>query len=268
MNPDQHHSDALDLLALGAAGALSADEYRTLEERLAADPALAREYQELQASAATLAEASSETPPPSLRASVLDAIQGVEQLPPVATAGERAVDLTALGRSRAHPRPASFEATEAPANVVSIRHRRWMIPASAAAAAVMLLVGGLLINRFADAPTDEDRIAEVLDDDSAVTIPLTGPLDGLRLVTSERADAAVLMGTGIEPPEDGRVFQLWAIHDDDKIGMATFTPTATGEVAMVMDGTDASAQWAVTVEPAGGSDQPTSDPVAVSPGLT
>ena len=63
MNPDQHpREEALDLLALGAAGALSEDEYRTLDELLAADPDLAREYTELQTSAATLAEASSEAP--------------------------------------------------------------------------------------------------------------------------------------------------------------------------------------------------------------
>jgi hypothetical protein len=267
MNDDQQAGrDALDLLALGAAGALSDDEYRVLDELLAADPELAREYAELQSSAAMLAEASSEPPPPKLRASVLEAIQGVDQLPgPEATAPTGAPgpesDVVPVGDVGV-AQPAE---DDRPSNVVPIHHRRWMVPATAAAAVVMLLVGGLIINRDADAPAD--RMAEVLNDDDAVTIVLDGTLSGLRLVASEREDAAVLMGSGLGQPDAGLVFQLWAIHDEQKVGMGTFMPAATGEVALFVEGAGDDAEWAVTVEPEGGSDQPTSDPVAVSPGL-
>ena len=81
------HDDAYDLIALGAAGALSADEYRALEELLAADPALAAEYRELEEIVSVLADASSESPPPSLRSSVLDAVRIIDQLPPVTAEG-------------------------------------------------------------------------------------------------------------------------------------------------------------------------------------
>jgi len=245
VNPEEDHrtDDTSDLLALGAAGALSDDEYRVLEERLAADPLLATEYHQLQASAALFAEATSEAPPPSLRATVLDAVKNIEQLPAASPP----------------PHPA------APSNVVSIHHRRWMIPATAAAAVVMLLITGLLINRFADAPSD-DQMSAVLNADDAETFELTGSLAGLRLVSSDDENAAVLMGSGVAKPEPGTVFQLWAIHDDEMVGMATFTPAATGEVAMLIDDDGADAVWAVTVEPEGGSDQPTSDPIAVSTG--
>ena len=252
MNPDQHpHDDVLDLLALGAAGALSDDEYRALDEMLAADPDLAREYGELQASASALAEATSEAPPPHLRASILGAIGVVDQLP----APEPAL-VTAPSPTIGHP---------APSNVVPIHHRRWMIPATAAAAVLMLLVGGLIFRNVADAPGD--RMADVLNADDGVTIELDGSLSGLRVVASDREGAAVLMGSGVEPPGAGMVFQLWAILGDQKVGMGTFTPAATGEVAIVIEGLDDDPEWAVTVEPEGGSDQPTSDPIAVSPGL-
>ena len=141
-----------------------------------------------------------------------------------------------------------------------------MVPATAAAAVVMLLVGGLIFRNVADAPAD--RMADVLNDDNAVTIPLDGLLAGLRVVTSDREDAAVLDGSGLERPDAGMVFQLWALHDDGMVGMGTFTPTETGEVAMVIEDAGDESDWAVTVEPEGGSEQPTSDPVAVSPGLT
>lgn len=245
LREDHERDEGSDLLALGAAGALSDDEYRVLEERLAVDPLLAAEYHELQASASVLAEATIEAPPPSLRASVLDAVKNVEQLPPAPSA----------------PHPA------APSNVVSIHRRRWMIPATAAAAVVMLLVAGLLVNRFADAPSS-DRFSAVLNDDDAATFALTGSLSGLRLVSSDDENAAVLMGSGVARPDPGKVFQLWAIHDGVMVGIATFTPAATGEVAILIDDDGSDAEWAVTVEPEGGSDQPTSDPVAVSPGFS
>ena len=247
-------------------GALSDDEYRTLEDLLATDPDLANEYAALQeASTATLAEAASEAPPMALRASILEAIRDVEQLPPTQIATDGATELVAEAPVR--PVPAADQTTHhEPSNVVPIHHRRWMIPATAAAAVVMLLVGGLLFNRFADAPSD-DRMAAVLDDDSAVTIPLSGDLEGLELIASEREGASVLMGTAVDPPDEGMVFQLWAVHDDEKVDMGTFTPAASGDVEVFVDGTDVDYEYAITIEPAGGSEQPTSDPVAVSPGL-
>ena len=267
MNDDQHSGrEPLDLLALGAAGALSDDEYRVLDELLAADPELAREYAELQTSAATLAEVSSEAPPPQLRASVLEAIRGVDQLPGPgasdATGGPEPEPAVVSDADVVAPPPVEHHR---PSNVVPIHHRRWMLPATAAAAVVMLLVGGLIINRDADAPAD--RMAEVLNDDDAVTIVLDGSLSGLRLVASEREDAAVLTGSGLERPDAGLVFQLWAIHDEQMVGMGTFMPAATGEVELFVEGAGDDAEWAVTVEPEGGSDQPTTDPVAFSPGL-
>ena len=271
MNHDQHpREDVLDLLALGAAGALSDEEYRALDELLAADPALAREYAELQTSAATLAEASSEAPPAHLRPSILDAISGVEQLPshdgveqlPRHDGTAAIDDRVASDTDVAAPAPVEHHR---PPNVVPIHHRRWMVPATAAAAVVMLLVGGLIIRNDADAPGDQ--MAAVLNDDDAVTILLDGSLSGLRLIKSDRENAAVLMGSGLDQPDAGMVFQLWAIHDEQKFSMGTFMPPATGEVAIVIEGAGGDSEWAVTVEPEGGSDQPTSAPVATSPGL-
>ena len=48
--------------------------------------------------------------------------------------------------------------------------------------------------------------------------------------------------------------------------MGTFTPDADGHVAAVMEGLvePPDTIYAVTIEPAGGSPQPTSDPVAAS----
>ena len=264
-----NHEDASELIALGAVGALTGDEYRVLEQLIAADPALAAEYADLLEIVSVLAEESMETPPPSLRASVLDAIGDVEQLVPVVTlpVEHQPVEPRSVVTLPVEPPPARQSLGDAhrPATPVVPIHRRWMIPATAAAAVVILLVAGLIINRSADAPGG-DRMSAVLNDDSANTITLTGSLSGLRLVASEDQDAAVLIGSDIAQPDPGTVFQLWAIRNDETVGISTFTPAATGEVAMLIENADTQSEFAVTEEPVGGSDQPTSDPIAASPG--
>ena len=131
------------------------------------------------------------------------------------------------------------------------------------AAAIVLVVGALVVTRDADAPTDDDMMADVLDDDDAVTVELTGPAGELRLVKSEEHDATVLVGDGIDAPDAEQVLQLWAIADGQPASMGTFVPEVDGHVAFVMEGTEPEGvQYAVTVEPEGGSEQPTSDIVA------
>lgn len=233
-----------ELLALGAAGALTADEQRELDRLLAADPAAARQFADLQDASSVLAEAVSEPPPAHLRARVLDAVG-----------------------TGAHPGAAEPRAAETPgaADVVPIRRRRWMIPATAIAAAVVLVVGGLVIERIADAPTTDEMVAAVLADPQAVTVELGGSIGELHLVKSPAENMTVLMGNDIAPPERDLVFQLWAEHDGEMADMGTFMPTADGEVTMVMDGVSPeSTCYAVTIEPAGGSEQPTGDHVAES----
>jgi len=274
------HDDAYALIALGAAGALSADEYRALEKLLAADPALAAEYRELEEIVSVLADASSESPPPSLRSSVLDAVRNIDQLPPVTAEGTLrdvhddtpesvSVDVVTLD-AQFSPAPAPEPETDRGlAPVVPIRHRRWMVPATAAAAIVMLLVAGLLVNRFADAPGGGDRISAVLDDEDALTIPMEPQVDGFDgfdIVYSAAEGAAVLTAEGLPVPLGENVYELWAIRGADAPErVEIFRPDEGGDVELLLVGIDpASATWAITEEPAGGSDAPTEPILAIT----
>jgi anti-sigma-K factor RskA len=237
----EHRLD--ELLALGAAGALTADEQRELDRLLAADPAASREFADLQVAASVLAEAASEPPPAHLRERVLDT---------AATEAQPGVEKSHGG------------GTPVNAPVVPIHRRRWMIPATAVAAAAILLVGGLVIERIADAPTS-DELSAVLDDPRAITVELTGSIGQLQLVKSPSENATVLMGHGITAPDSDHEFQLWAIHDGEMADMGTFMPTTTGDVMMMMDGVSPpDTEYAVTIEPMGGSEEPTGDHVADS----
>lgn len=228
------------LVALAAVGALDDDERAAFEARLASEPELAAAYDEALESAGLLAEAVSESPPPELRAAVLASI----------AAGEPAVpEVVDLAQRRSH-------------------RRRWMLPATAAAAAVLVIGGGLIITHDADAPGDP--IAAVLDDDSAQRVVLVGDLGGLTVIRSETVDASAIIGDGIDADlSDDDVLQLWAIRDGVMKSMGTFAPNAEGHVAVVMEGViePPDTIYAVTIEPAGGSEQPTSDPVAASQDL-
>ena len=227
------------LVALAAVGALDDDEQGAFEARLAAEPELAAAYDEALESAGLLADAVSEPPPPQLRAAVLASIASSE---PVTAEPTNVVDLGA----RRH-------------------RRRWMLPATAAAAAVLVIGGALIITHNADAPGDP--VAAVLDDESAQHVALLGDLSGLTVIRSENEDASAIIGDDIEAGLTGDdVLQLWAIRDGVPTSMGTFTPDADGHVAAVMEGLvePPDTIYAVTIEPAGGSPQPTSDPVAAS----
>ena len=59
--------------------------------------------------------------------------------------------------------------------------------------------------------------------------------------------------------------QLWAIADDQPASMGTFVPTDDGHVELVMEGTEPEGVvYAVTIEPEGGSEQPTL-PIVLGP---
>jgi anti-sigma-K factor RskA len=245
-----------ELLALGAVGALTPEETAELERMLATDPAAAAEYAALVDDATALAESVAEPPPPALRASVLSAI---------AAEAQDTADAPAPLPPPSPPLAAEEEDPTTPiAPVVPIHRRRWWIPATAVAAAIVLVVGALVVTRDADAPTDDELMAEVLDDDEAVTVELSGDDAGtLRLVKSEEHDATVLVGDGIARPGDREVLQLWSIRGDEAPhDMGTFVPDDDGHVAYLMTGAEPEgAVYAVTMEPAPGSEQPTSEPI-------
>ncbi len=241
-----------EMLALGAAGALTPEEAAELDRLLADDPQAAAEYAAMLDDITALAESVAEPPPARLRAAVLEAISA-----------ERQADVGAAATSTTAPPLPPPPAPEQPhiAPVVPIHRRRWWIPATAVAAAIVIVGGALLVTRDADAPTD-DVMAQVLDADDAVTVELAGELGALQLVKSEDVDATVLRGDGVEDPDADQVLQLWAIADGEPASMGTFVPEDDGHVAFVMEGTEPEGTlYAVTIEPEGGSEQPTTEPI-------
>jgi anti-sigma-K factor RskA len=130
----------------------------------------------------------------------------------------------------------------------------------AAAAAIVLVVGAAAIVRR-DSGGDEpgDRVAAVLEDPDNVVMPFAGELSGLSMIYSADAGAAVLSGSGVAPPEGTDVYELWHFDGETPVRVETFVPDGTGVVTVYLAGLDIApdARFAITIEPAGGTEAPT-----------
>lgn len=254
-----------ELIALAAVGALDAGERRALDAQIAGRPDLVAELAELQAVAATLADAAAEAPPEQLRARVLDSIADVPQLPTLDGG------LGAVGPRSARPdpldRPAPGPSAAAPpaAEVIQLasRRRRWA-PLAAAAAVLALVAGGVLARTL----TTDDAVdlAAVVADDEAVTYRLDGAISSMRLVHSIEHDAMALVGEDVPMPPGDQVYELWLITAGEPQRVDIFRPHDDGsvEILMVDMAMPDDAVFAVTVEPAGGTEVPTGDVVAAT----
>ena len=224
-----------------AADALDPDERERFELHLAACAGCRQEVAELQATTARLAGAAFEQPPAAMRARVLDEVSRTRQQPP------------ATDESR----------------VVHLAPRRWWTqPASVAVALLLILSLGLGAlawqqDRRADqAEARAAQIAAVVTDPDRVESSAPASTQGSGTVVAAQ-DVAVFRTDGLPELPSDQAYQLWLISDDG--------PTSAGVLGrdgslekVVEDVGDADA-LGLTVEPSGGSDQPTGDLVLQLP---
>jgi anti-sigma-K factor RskA len=241
-----------EMLALEAVGALTDTERAELDAAIEARPDLRAELDSFRGAAAVMAEAVSEEPPPALRARVLETIAATPQEPA----------LPSLETPDAGPDVAPV----VPITAARGRRHQWLRWGGIAAAAAAVAVAVVVVSPFGSDDAG-DHLAEVLDAPDRQVIELTGELTGLRLVFSDAVGATVLDGEGVQPPEGDDVYELWRIADQaaPEAMIREFRPEDDGSVAELMEGVDPRDDvWAVTQEPAGGSDEPTSDPIAAT----
>ncbi|MFJ6854875.1 anti-sigma factor domain-containing protein [Streptomyces sp. NPDC091271] len=229
--------------------ALPDEERVAFERHLGACEACAQEVRELSATAARLGLAVSATPPPGLRDRVLRDITTVRQEPP------------ARGRS-------------AGSGVSARRAGRWSTYALAACVAAAAAFGGVAVwqnqvaqdarQETARAEQHNEQVARVLAAPDART-SAADLGDGARgtVVVSQSVNRAVFLASDMARPPGGKVYQLW-FDDGGTMRAAGLMNPAVTDDAVLLDGpVDRASGMGITVEPAGGSEQPTSDPVAL-----
>lgn len=133
---------------------------------------------------------------------------------------------------------------------------------AAAAAVVVAVAGSALVARDAvEERNQAEELASVVAAPDSRIAPLEGEPDAtLRVVWSPSAGGAVVLGAGLRDPGDDLVYELWALTDDGPVSAGVFEPDERGEVRDVLElPAEPEEGWGVTIEPDGGSPQPTSD---------
>jgi len=185
-------------------------------------------------------------------------------VPPVApSAGLKASIMSQLD---AHPQLAPVAPVVAAPGPAEGRARaRWATPVVALAsiaAAVGLIFGGVAVSNELFNPHLSDFTAiSQAEDAQRASVDLDN--GSATLVWSSSLASSALIVDGLEPLPASKVYELWYIDDAGARPAGTFTMTE-GRVISVLQGDMKHGDTVgVTVEPAGGSESPTTDPVIV-----
>lgn len=225
MTADLHH-----LAAAYALDALDEAERVEFEAHYPTCEICREEVEQFRETAGLLAGASSVTPPAGLERSVMEQISRTRQVSPI--------EVTRLDDRRRRPPVAA-----------------WL--ASAAAIALLVVGAVVVIGQRGGTSPVEDLLAAP--DAVVTTLDRTpdGDAGSVQVVWSPARDRVAVIANDLPDPGADRVYELWAIVDDTPVPAGLFDPDA-GSVRAAADIADVDAvAWGVTVEPAGGSDAPT-----------
>jgi anti-sigma-K factor RskA len=254
-----------DLAAAYALGALSADEARRFEAFLAVSPEAQREVREYREVAALLA---------------LDGPEGARSLP----GGLRDRVLTRIAEQKNRAlRPMVREQAARPSSVVWVALAASLLLAVGLGAGLVSVRGRLaaLQGELAARNATLDRTAQQLAERDATLnsilepglelYQLTSsgdPEPGIQLFWNRQRNQAIVHGFRLKPVPSGKAYQLWFIKDGAPIPSVTFKPELDGHAEVehvAVPAAGALSAAAVTIEPEGGSAQPTSPVVLVGP---
>ncbi|MFD6165655.1 anti-sigma factor domain-containing protein [Oerskovia sp. NPDC060287] len=231
--------DPRDLLAAYALDAVDDLDRRVVERLLASDADARRELDEHHAVVAAFTVDAD--PPASLRDAVLGRVASTPQV-------------AAPGAGRGDARPGG------PARAP----RRWVVVAAVAAAVAAVAVPTTLAVQARQEQvrlqTQADAVASMLADPAAEIVrgEMVGGGDASALVSGDRVLFSV---TDLPQAGAAEDYQLWLVEGEGMVSAGVFD-ARDGSAALLVDAAG-SAGVAVTLEPAGGSPQPTSDPLVV-----
>lgn len=230
--------ETLDLLTAYALGALEQEEMIRVSELLREQPELRSILAELRAAADMMPYALEAEPSPELRQRTLDYALGRTQIK--------------AAPKRLFPWPRLSAAFGGLAGLLAI--------------ALVVLWGQLSSTQAELARTRQDQrqIAEVLAQPNAL-VSLSG--QGGQGAVVRRGDGTVLMAARLPGLASGRVYQLWFLRGSDApIPSDTFEVDDQGLALITLTGDQQALSadtFAVTEEPSGGSQAPTTAPILV-----
>ena len=234
MKRDVRPGDAYGLIGAYAVDAVTPEEREAVEAYLRDHPEARDEVRSLQEAAATL-PAPEMTPPAHVRSELLAQVARTGPLPPVV--------------------PVAAERAKTPHAA-----RRAILWLGAAAVAIVIAVAGVQIASD-DAGSMPAPVAEVMHADDARESVIDMGEHKITVTRSMGMDKAVVTSTTMGRAPDGMAYQMWVKDSSGKMvsGGLLPEPEKDGLIAMPLHGdAGAAREVAVSMEPAGGSAQPTS----------
>jgi anti-sigma-K factor RskA len=265
--------DSLEALSGAyALDALSDDERHDFEALLEESESTRREVTELRETALLLAHAAPPVmPSAALRASIMDSIAGMPQLP--ALASEGAASTAAAGR-RAVPEmePSESETAARVIEPTGAARARWFtrpvaVLGVAAAAAALFFGGGALLSEVTGPSQQQEATASSIDeiyaaDDFQRTVADVSTGGTATLVWSNELKRSAVVLDGLTSLPGDQTYELWYIDADGAVPAGTVDTVSDSTVTKVLQGEmTPGVTVGLTVEPAGGSEQPTSEPI-------
>ena len=281
MNDVQLPEDPRELAAGHALGILTPDETARYERFLTENPEARGEADAFSAVAEALAaDAPAVAPSPALKADLMALIATTPQLPsddsvdaPAADSADREAGAPALHAVQASPSagPAPSAAPASGRHGAEARARgRWFtrpgVYLSAAAAAAVLVVGGVALPPLLSPDAGQSQQLSALEQirsapDVQETAGAVATGETATLVWSASLGRSALVVDDLAPLPDDKTYELWYIGSSGPVSAGTFDG-GDGRTVAPLEGTLAEgAVVAVTVEDAGGSEAPTTDPI-------
>ena len=279
MSPDIH-----TLTGAYATHSLPEWEEREFQAHLADCAACAAEVAELEATTARIGAALATPPPPELKARVMAQINQTRQLPPLerrepvvpdaVDTAPSAEDTTVIpdAEPETDDRVASlipgFGAEPTPLVPRAERRprRRWAQVLAAAASVVLLVAVAVLgannvslRNQVDELEAQGQTVEQILAAPDAVVSTAEAEGRSGRVVVAPSQESGVFFASGLAEAPAGQTYQGWLINSETDIRSAgLFQPNADGTAVLVVSGDLPAAQaFAITLEPDGGSAQPT-----------
>jgi anti-sigma-K factor RskA len=228
-------------------GALPEEEREEFERYLVEHPDLQAEVEELSAVAGLLAlSVREQEPSPELRRRIMDTVEA------------EAVRPAEVVRPRASRRSWLAGLWEA----VGVRDL-------ALAVAAVLVIGlfswsMLLQGELRDLQGRVQSLQSQPQGPQMISLGGAGTEQGARAeVVTLEGDRAVLVAENMPPVPEGKTYQIWVIKGDTPQPSGLFEPRGDSVAAVVENPVEGADAVAVTIEPEGGSKEPTTDPMLV-----
>jgi anti-sigma-K factor RskA len=235
-------TDVHTLSGAYALNALGPDEAAEFRRHLEGCQACRQEVRELRSAVARMGAAEAAPPPPELKGRILAAADRTPQEPPAGPLAVVPGESTAIPSAGGRP--------------------RWVTWLAAAAAGLVVAGGGAfgVQAMLDDDPSLNQGVVRVFEAQDAHTSTVETAEGGQLTVAVSASRKEMAVDTRELPALDGdHVYQLWSVHGDEMVSAAILTDP---EVGAAMGMPDEETQVALTVEPAGGSEQPTTAPIA------